>query len=179
MLKPSDKWIWYFDNTSSRLMLDLGDTYVFQTNLSDKLLVDCAFSSNDFTVDDASSFQTFRECLSYLNLNEYRRDELTLYCVAAKRFHKPVQPKSWFFELNVGHSSPAEGDFVQLSNSLNRGLFIVIEAGDNASLVCSVDVDGFALTGSKAICFGEAIKVMHDRMEPVSIDTSMPIALVG
>lgn len=61
MLKPSDKWKWYFDKSSACLMLDLGDTYVFQTNLTKKHLVDCAFSQNEFTVDDASAFQTFKK----------------------------------------------------------------------------------------------------------------------
>ncbi|AUL95564.1 cell division protein ZapC [Vibrio vulnificus] len=180
MLKPSDKWSWYFDKPSGRLMLDLGDRYLFQTNLSDKLLVDCAFSYNDFTVDDASAFQTFKECLSSLDLSEYRRDELTLYCVAAKRFHKPVQPKSWFFHSTGSDYQPSEGELVQLQNGLNQGLFIVLEAGDNASLVNCVELEGFMLSSSKSLSYGEAIKVMHDRMSTAArMNTLMPMALVG
>ncbi|TON15383.1 cell division protein ZapC, partial [Vibrio parahaemolyticus] len=55
MLKPSDKWNWYFDEHKACLMLDLGEEMIFQTNLSRKLLVNCAFSKNEFTVDDASA----------------------------------------------------------------------------------------------------------------------------
>lgn len=44
MLKPSDKWNWYFDEHKACLMLDLGEEMIFQTNLSRKLLVNCAFS---------------------------------------------------------------------------------------------------------------------------------------
>ncbi|WP_436322412.1 cell division protein ZapC [Vibrio cidicii] len=180
MLKPSDKWKWYFDKSSACLMLDLGDTYVFQTNLTKKHLVDCAFSQNEFTVDDASAFQTFKEGLAYLELNEYRKDELTLYCVAAKRFHKPVQPKSWFFDASTAEHQPAEGELVLLSNSINRGLFMVLEAGDNASLVCPVQLTGFLLTAEKSLAYGEAIKVMHDRMSvPNQADLCLPMALVG
>lgn len=89
MLKPSDKWNWYFDEQKACLMLDLGEEMIFQTNLSRKLLVNCAFSNSEFTVDDASAFQTFNERIRCLDISEYRQAELTLYCVAAKRFHKP------------------------------------------------------------------------------------------
>ncbi len=104
MLKPSDKWNWYFDEHKACLMLDLGEEMIFQTNLSRKLLVNCAFSKNEFTVDDASAFQTFNERIRCLDINEYRQAELTLYCVAAKRFHKPVQPKSWFFRCSINRA---------------------------------------------------------------------------
>lgn len=102
MLKPSDTWIWYMDESENSLMLDLGDDMVFKTNLSRKLLVECAMGQNNFTVDDASAFQTFKDQISLLGLSEPRQAELTLYCVAAKRFHKPVQPKSWFFDHQDG-----------------------------------------------------------------------------
>lgn len=36
MLKPSDTWIWYMDESENSLMLDLGDDMVFKTNLSRK-----------------------------------------------------------------------------------------------------------------------------------------------
>lgn len=47
MLKPSDKWNWYFDEHKACLMLDLGEEMIFQTNLSRKLLVNCAFSKTN------------------------------------------------------------------------------------------------------------------------------------
>lgn len=165
MLKPSDKWTWYYDDTEQHLMLDLGDDIIFRTNLSKKLIVDCAIGINEFSVDDASAFQTYREQISFLNLSEARQAELTLYCTAAKRFHKPVQPKSWFFTPVIdGGYIPQEGDFVQLSNDHNDGFFIVLEVGDNASLCALVCTDDFMLDGMKLLEFGQAIKVMHDRM---------------
>ena len=80
-------------------MLDLGGDMLFKTNLSRKLVVDCAMGVNEFSVDDATAFQTYKEQIALLGLTEPRQAELTLYCVAAKRFHKPVQPKSWFFDV--------------------------------------------------------------------------------
>ncbi len=181
MLKPSDTWIWYMDESEDSLMLDLGDDMVFKTNLSRKLLVDCAMGQNNFTVDDASAFQTFKDQISVLGLSEPRQAELTLYCVAAKRFHKPVQPKSWFFDHQDGSYQPEEGELVRLVNSHSDGFFIVLEVGESASLCALVDLESFSLTASKQVTFGQSIKVMHDRMTCAQqfIALNQPIALVG
>ncbi|UUM29413.1 cell division protein ZapC [Vibrio japonicus] len=169
MLKPSDNWTWYYDEKEEHLMLDLGDSMVFKTNLSRKLIVDCAIGTNEFSVDDASAFQTYKEQIAYLELSEPRQAELALYCAAAKRFHKPVQPKSWFFDsLSNGDSALQEGDFVHLSTANSSGTFIILEVGECASLCASVSLDEFYLTGSKSLEFGQAIKVMHDRMLPIN-----------
>lgn len=180
MLKPNDTWTWYFEEQSSSLMLDLGQDMLFQTNLVRKLLVDCAFGQNEFTVDDASAFQTYKEQIQYLGLSEPRQAELTLYCVAAKRFHKPVQPKSWFFDHRGEGYQPIEGDIISLVNEYGEANFIVLEVGDSASLCISVSRDGFTLTSSKVLKFGDSIKVMHDRMACANHSfTSNPIALVS
>ncbi|WP_165311336.1 cell division protein ZapC [Vibrio ziniensis] len=180
MLKPSDKWNWYYSDSEGYLMLELGDEMVFRTNLSSNLLVDCAFASNQFTVDDASDYQTYKERIDYLNLSEPRKVELVLYCVAAKRFHKPVQPKSWFFDYQSSGYSPDEGEIVSLVNGNGQGYFIVLEVGDNASLCALVDLEDFVLNSSKQLCFGQVIKVMHDRMASANqILLPQPMALVG
>ncbi|MCF6453454.1 cell division protein ZapC [Vibrio sp. MMG022] len=180
MLKPSDKWNWYFDEHKACLMLDLGEEMIFQTNLCRKLLVNCAFSENEFTVDDASAFQTYNERIRCLDINEYRQAELTLYCVAAKRFHKPVQPKSWFFDAQACDHKPEEGDMVFLTNEHSEGVFIVLEAGDTSSFCAYVGQEEFLLNGSKALGFGQPIKVMHDRMSCANhLFIMTPMAMVG
>jgi cell division protein ZapC len=165
MLKPSDKWSWYFCEKEEHLMLNLGEELVFRTNLSQKLLVECAYGTTQFTVDDASDFQTFKESLDCLDLAEGYKAQLILNCVAAKRFHKPVQPKSWFFNHQLSSTLQLlVGDIVRLDNDFNHGLFIVLEVGENASLCARVETDDFQLTSNKSIGFSEAIKVMHDRI---------------
>ncbi|EQM38585.1 cell division protein ZapC [Vibrio parahaemolyticus] len=161
-------------------MLDLGEEMIFQTNLSRKLLVNCAFSKNEFTVDDASAFQTFNERIRCLDINEYRQAELTLYCVAAKRFHKPVQPKSWFFDAQSTGHEPEEGDMVFLSNRYSEGVFIVLEPGEASSLCAYVGQEEFILDGHKTLQFGQPIKVMHDRMVCANhLFVMAPMAMVG
>lgn len=161
-------------------LLDLGEEMIFQTNLSRKLLVNCAFSKNEFTVDDASAFQTFNERIRCLDINEYRQAELTLYCVAAKRFHKPVQPKSWFFDAQSTGHEPEEGDMVFLSNRYSEGVFIVLEPGEASSLCAYVGQEEFILDGHKTLQFGQPIKVMHDRMVCANhLFVMAPMAMVG
>ncbi|WP_140152164.1 cell division protein ZapC, partial [Vibrio parahaemolyticus] len=145
-----------------------------------KLLVNCAFSKNEFTVDDASAFQTFNERIRCLDINEYRQAELTLYCVAAKRFHKPVQPKSWFFDAQSTGHEPEEGDMVFLSNRYSEGVFIVLEPGEASSLCAYVGQEEFILDGHKTLQFGQPIKVMHDRMVCANhLFVMAPMAMVG
>ncbi|PFG56174.1 cell division protein ZapC [Vibrio sp. ES.051] len=180
MLKPSDKWNWYYDEQKAFLMLDLGEEMIFQTNLSRKLLVNSAFSKNEFTVDDASAFQTFNERIRCLDINEYRQAELTLYCVAAQRFHKPVQPKSWFFDAQSTGYEPEEGGMVFLTNQYSEGIFIVLEPGETSSLCAYAGQNEFVLDGSKVLQFGQPIKVMHDRMACASHLLALtPMAMVG
>jgi cell division protein ZapC len=181
MLKPNDKWTWYYDDTEQHLMLDLGDTMVFKTNLPRKLIVECAIGINEFSVDDASAYQTYKEQISLLGLSEPRQAELALYCAAAKRFHKPVQPKSWFFDCQSSDEiAPEEGDFVHLCNGYSEGYFIVLEVGESASLCASVNLYEFELNGVKSLEFGQAIKVMHDRMKLANHHFQLQsIAMVG
>lgn len=182
MLKPKDTWNWYYDNSDDALMLDLGEDMLFRVNLPKKLLVECAFTDNDFSVEDATSFQTFYEQASRIGLSEPRLAELVLNCVAAKRFHIPVQPKSWFFDYQPeGHGyEPEEGDFIHLQNRHGEGYFMVVECGESASLCVYVELAEFDLNGVKTLRFGEPIKVMHDRMLCANaLFIERPVALVG
>lgn len=182
MLKPSDKWTWFYDDKDGHLMLDLGDDMLFRTNLERKWLVDYAFDTQQFSVDDATAYHHFKEQIMMLPLSEPRQAELALYCTAAKRFHKPVQPKSWFFDVQH-YQAPAvdTGTMVNLSNCHNSGVFIVLEAGESASLVAYAGLEEFVLSGSKSLVFGQVIKVMHDRMQlvPMVLYSTANYALVG
>ncbi|MGL4380824.1 MAG: cell division protein ZapC [Vibrio sp.] len=180
MLKPSDKWSWYYSDREGYLMLNLGADMLFRTNLSRNLLVDCAFIENHFTVDDASDFQLYKEQIANLPLSEPRQAELALYCIAAKRFHKPVQPKSWFFTSQGVGYTPEQGSLIQLGNAFNDGVFIALEVGEHATLCAYADLVPFALTDSKALEFGQVIKVMHDRMSTANtVCFTQQMAMVG
>lgn len=180
MLKPSDTWKWYYDQTNKSLMLELGLDMVFSVNLPAKLLINSAFQENQFSVDDASSYEQFKHQVDHLPLSEPRKAELALNGVAARRFHKPVQPKSWFFSCQGGDFVPEEGEIVHLRNCFSEGHFMVVEVGENASICVSVSLRDFSLTETKTLKFAEPIKVMHDRFAKANIQTSIDTyALVG
>ena len=180
MLKPRDTWNWFFDERENTLMLDLGSDMLFKVNLPRKMLVDCAYHEADFTVDDASAFQIFKERASNLELSEARQAELALNCVAAKRFHKPVQPKSWFFDPQSGEYHPCEGDIIHLKNRYGKGYFMVIEVCESASLCALIESGEFVLDTNKVLCFGEPIKVMHNRMVCANQTfEKVPVTLAG
>lgn len=180
MLKPNDSWNWYFDDPNKALMLDLGDDMLFKVNLSAKLLANTVYTDCDFTVEDATAFQTFKEIVCNFELSTPRQAELVLNCIAAKRFHKPVQPKSWFFDPKGEGYTPEEGDIVRLTNSHNQGYFMVIEVCENASLCAFIEMGEFKLDVTKSLNLGEPIKVMHNRMECANHRfAQQPIALVS
>ncbi len=64
--------------------------------------------------------------------------------------------------------TPQQGQLISLRNSLNSGIFIALEVGENATLCAYSDLVSFALNGSKTLEFGQVIKVMHDRMSDVN-----------
>ncbi|MGF1765119.1 cell division protein ZapC [Aliivibrio kagoshimensis] len=180
MLKPSDTWNWYYDTESKALMLDLGMEMVFRVNLPVKSLVDCALQSNEFTVDDAANYHMFIDQINHLPISEPRRAELALNCVAAKRFLKPLLPKSWFFDYQSTGYAPAEAEIISLANTLGEGHFIVIESCESASVCMLVDLEPCALNETKQLTFSQPIKVMHDRMTQVQINyENNSYALVG
>lgn len=57
---------------------------------------------------------------------------------------------------------------------------MVVEVGESASICVSVSLRDFSLTESKALKFGESIKVMHDRFAKANLHTHFETyAMVG
>lgn len=163
MLKPNHVWKWYFDTNADVLMLDLGHDMSFHVAIAKKQLIPDAFVENTFSVDDASLFQTYLEAIAQLPLSNETKTELALNAVAAFRFHKPVLPKSWYFNIQTLHYSPSVGCIVTLENQFNCGSFLVIENAGSASLCMLVDEKSFQLNDIKEMTLCSVIKVMNDR----------------
>ncbi|KLV03773.1 cell division protein ZapC [Photobacterium aquae] len=182
MLKPNNSWMWYYDQKVDALMLDLGDEMVFRVSIPTKHLIPCAFAKSVFTVDDATTYQTYLEGINQLDLSPPRKAELALTAVAASRFHKPMMPKSWFFESSNANCVPQTGDVVTLTTKDGKGNFLIIENSGCASLCMLASVEGLTLTTSKEMAFCELIKVMNDRMSEYEVYIEQPVvsfALVG
>jgi len=160
-------------------MLDLGEDMVFRVSIPTKHLITSAYERTVFTVDDASIFQKYKENIAHLDLSEPRKAELALNAVAASRFHKPMMPKSWFFEAQQVNCEPDNGDIVTLQTELGTAKYLIIENGGCASLCMMAEVDPLKLTSTKEMAFCDTIKVMNDRMLAFQQDVSLSFALVG
>ena len=136
MLKPTDSWTWYYDHKDDSLMLDLGEEMVFRVSIPTKHLVTSAYECTVFTVDDATIYQGFLENIAQLELSAPRKVELALNAVAASRFHKPMMPKSWFFETQQGGCEPENGDVVTLQTEFGTAKYLVIEIAAVRACVC-------------------------------------------
>ncbi|OZS42647.1 cell division protein ZapC [Photobacterium sanguinicancri] len=179
MLKPNNSWKWYFDQQHNSLMLSLGKDMVFRTAIPAKFLITCAMQENTFTVDDATAFETFKSSIEHLDLPKPRKAELALNAVAAGRFHKPMMPKSWFFQTQSHGYEPEQGEIVTLATETGHGKFIVIENSGSASLCMLAEQETLALNSTKEMNYCDTIKVMNDRIPPFVEELHLGLALVG
>lgn len=144
-------------------MLDLSDRMIFATEYKGGQLVPASFTTQPFCVDDAALYYQLMDKIAELDWSTPHQVQLVLNAIAVSRFYKPLMPQSWFF--NEQHSSCAleVGSLVCMQTPHGRGEFMVIEAGDQAS-VCLNLTDELILTTSKTLPRFGVIKVMNNRM---------------
>jgi cell division protein ZapC len=165
---PGDNWRWFFDAEHDRMMLDLADGLIFRSRFCAKMLIPDAFIETVFCVDDAALYYTFADKCRTLPLKEEQSAELILNAMVARRFVKPLMPKSWYFQPQAMSFDwqPVVGQdvMVRVQASGEYARMLVAEVGDNASL-CVLAQPQLNLA-SQPMMLGDAIKIMHDRLMP-------------
>ena len=172
ILVPNDNWQWNYDDKSDSLLLDLSDRMQFTTAYRGKLLTPQAKVSSQFTLDDASHYYHLLECIGELPFSEPERVQIVLNAVAAIRFAKPQMPQSWHFrEFNLLREAPLFGEVVTLVSTYGHQGFLVIEAGETAS-VCMLLNGSLQLSEDKELQAHNYIKVMNNRIIPFAAVSS-------
>lgn len=179
-IKPDDNWRWFFDAEQDRMMLDLADGMLFRSCFPRKMLTPDAFRDAVFSVDDAAQFFAWHESCREAPLSDEQRDELLLNALAAWRFLKPLMPKSWHFRVcQRSHWQPGESDLVTVTLVENgdEARLLVIEAGESAALCILAQPE--LVVGGKTMVLGDAIKIMHDRLQPWHAEQAQRYARAG
>lgn len=179
-IKPDDQWRWFFEAEQDRMMLDLADGMLFRSRFPRKMLNPDAFNAAVFSVDDAAQFFTWQESCREAGLSDHHCAELLLNALVAWRFLKPLMPKSWHFRVCQRYYwQPGASDLVTvtLEESGEEARMLVIEAGENAAL-CVLAQPQLQLAG-KTMMLGDAIKIMHDRLQPWHAEQEQRYAQAG
>lgn len=179
-IKPDDKWRWFFDAEQDRMMLKLADGMLFRSRFSRKMLTPDAFNEAVFNVDDAAQMLSWQESCRETPLNEEQCDELLLNALVAWRFMKPLMPKSWHFRVCQRQCwRPGVSDLVTVTLEENgeEARMLVIEASENAAL-CVLAQPELQVAG-KTMLLGDAIKIMHDRLQPWQAEQAQRYAWAG
>lgn len=164
IIKPDDRWQWYFDDEQQRLMLDLANGMLFRSRFPSKMLTEGARQPASFTVDDAALYYGYDEQIRQMDMPSELRAELALNALIAHRFLKPVMPKSWYFSVKYPQITPYLSQIVEASLNENgeKALFLVTEVGTQACL-CLLAQPQLALF-DRTLNFCDPIKIMNDRL---------------
>lgn len=175
-IKPNKDWKWNFCHKQNKLTLDMGDGMLFVSAFEKRHLVNDAFANEYMSIEQGEDFTTFFEKLDgQLPVPTDFIYQITLNCVTAKNFYKPLMPKSWFFEAASSVSSAIVGNVVKLQSTCETRHYVVVESNPNASTLLLIE-KSHTLNDVKCLNQFELIKVMNDRLVPVKFEISQNVS---
>lgn len=164
MLQPRSDWYWFSEN--SRLMLSMGKEWQCTTAYGQQQIIDLPKSNQLFSLSDSECYLTFADHLitSGGQFTEAQLTHILINVTAAIMFHKPVSPKSWFFDEI--ESFGCHHRLARVSNRFNSGIVLVLT--DEQTLVsCMLISSKLQLNENKVLRQFDLIKIAKNRLEPL------------
>ncbi len=165
---PKRDWQWIYNEAHNSLSVSLGSDMEFLTPYKSKYLIPDAQSELEFSVEHAKFYIEFLERLSKsMSVSDAAKVQLALNATAAHFLLKPQMPKSWFFDTSTMCVYSELAKVFQLRCQGVNAQVMVVETNIQASLVMLLSKE-LSLNASKSLMQFECIKVMNDRLYPLT-----------
>lgn len=168
MLSPSGHWTWYWDDSADKLAIQLDGELCMLTAYGEKQLNNKISKPEAFCLSDT---EVYYECLECLQINcqylsEAEKVQICLNACAAKKFHKAVPLKSWFYDVQ---NASVHSELVATVSAHSQGTVLITEY-DTHSATCMLLDKNFSLTENKVLSQFSLIKVSTDRLQRLTVD---------
>ena len=169
LLMPQKDWQWQYNASKGVLSVSLGVEMEFLTPYTLKCLIPDAQKELVFDLEHVKYYIELVDKLSKaLFLSDAGIVQIALNATAAHFLLKPQMPKSWFFEVSNTCVFSEVGKVFELQTETKRVKVLVIEVSLQSSLVMLLSQECQLTPTKKMQCF-DVIKVMHDRLLPLTI----------
>ena len=169
MLQPMSDWYWFSEN--GQLMLSMGKEWQCTTAFGQQHIIDLPKSQRLFNLTDTECYLTLGNHLidSGGQFSDAQLTHILINATAAIMFHKPVSPKSWFFDEI--ESFGFHHRLARVSNKLNSGVVLVL-TDEHSLATCMLISSKLLLNEKKVLNQFELIKLAKTRLAPLFADTS-------
>ena len=146
MLHPMSDWYWFSEN--SQLMLSMGKEWQCTTAFGERHIIDLPKSNQLFSLSDTECYLSFANHLidSGGQFSDAQLSHILINVTAAIMFHKPVTPKSWFFD--EVESFGFHHRLARVANKFNRGVVVVL-TDEHALASCMLISSKFLLNENR------------------------------
>lgn len=164
MLQPMSDWFWFSEN--NRLMLSMGKEWQCTTAFGQQHIIDLPESNQLFNLADTECYLSFANHLLASNgqFSEAQLTHILINATAAMMFHKPVTPKSWFFD--EVESFGFHHRLANVTNKFNTGVVLVL-TDEHSLATCMFVSSKFQLNENKFLKQFDLIKLAKNRLEPL------------
>jgi cell division protein ZapC len=162
-------WYWFSEN--NRLMLSMGKEWQCTTAFGQQQIIDLPKSKQLFNLTDTECYLTFANHLidSGGQFSDAQLTHILINATAATMFHKPVSPKSWFFDEI--ESFGFHHRLARVSNKINSGVVLVL-TDEHSLATCMLISSKLQLNENKTLNQFDLIKLAKTRLAPLLAATS-------